>query len=247
MARAGLMLYTVRDDCARDLRGTLAAVAALGYEGVELFDLYGHDPSRVRQWLDELGLAAAGRHASLGALESNLPELAAELETLGSDRLALSWIEPPATGAAARACCDRIVGIAERARELGVRLGFHNHAGELRPLEGGGTFLDLLLEQRPELLWLELDLGWAWEAGVDPVELLERAGGRSPLLHVKDFRDRGSATFCVLGDGEVGYERVLPAAVEAGVEWLLVEQDETDGPALAAAERSLAYARRVLA
>jgi sugar phosphate isomerase/epimerase len=240
------MLYTVREDCVRDLAGTLRAVAALGYEGVELFDLYGNEPARVRAWLDEVGLVAVGRHAGLDALESRLPALASELETLRTERLVLSWIEPPVTRAAAEAARDRILGVATRASEVGLDLGFHNHAGELRPLDGGGTFLDLLLAERAEHLWLELDLGWAWEADVDPIELLERARGRSPLVHVKDFRDRGSATFCPVGDGEVGYERVLPAAVAAGVEWLLVEQDQTDGPALAAAERSLAYVRRVL-
>jgi len=76
--------------------------------------------------------------------------------------------------------------------------------------------------------------------------MLERGSGRSPLIHVKDFRDRGTATYCPVGDGDVGYERVLPAAVRNGVEWLLVEQDEVDGPPLAAIERSLTYVRRVL-
>jgi sugar phosphate isomerase/epimerase len=42
-----------------------------------------------------------------------------------------------------------------------------------------------------------------------------------------------------VGDGGVDYDRVAPAAVEAGVEWLLVEQDETEGPSLEAARRSL--------
>ena len=240
------MLYTVRDECARDLEGTLRAVAALGYEGVELFSLHGHEPGAVRRWLDELGLPVAGRHASLDALESGLPTLAGELRVFGCDRIALSWIDPPATREEALTARDRIGGVAERARELGLRLGFHNHWGELAALDGGGTLLDLLLELPAELLWFELDLGWAWEAGADPVELLERARGRSPLVHVKDFRDRGTATFCAVGDGEVGYDRVLPAAVGAGVEWLLVEQDETDGPSLAAAERSLGYVRRAL-
>ena len=49
-------------------------------------------------------------------------------------------------------------------------------------------------------------------------------------MHVKDFASREPGSFAPVGDGEVGYERVVPAAVEAGVEWLLVEQDETDGP-----------------
>src|SRR5262249_45323208 len=74
MARVGLMLYTVRDECARDFEGTLRAVAELGYEGVELFDLHGHDPAELRGWLDELGLPVCGRHASLEAIEARLPE-----------------------------------------------------------------------------------------------------------------------------------------------------------------------------
>ena len=55
---------------------------------------------------------------------------------------------------------------------------------------------------------------------------------------MKDFASRDRSAFCPVGDGVVGYERVLPAAVRAGVDWLIVEQDETDGDALAAARRS---------
>ena len=240
------MLYTVRDDCARDLEGTLRAVAGVGYEGVELYSLHGHEPGVVRRWLGELGLAVAGRHASLEALENGLPELAGDLRVLSCDRIVLSWIDPPGTLGDARAAADRIAGVARRAAELGLRLGFHNHAGELASIEGDGTFLELLLEQPADLLWLELDLGWAWEAGADPVVWLERAHGRSPLVHVKDFRGRGTATHCPVGDGEVGYDRVLPAAVETGVEWLLVEQDEIDGPPFEAVARSLAAVRRAV-
>jgi hypothetical protein len=40
---------------------------------------------------------------------------------------------------------------------------------------------------------------------------------------------------------------VIPAAIAAGAEWLLVEQDETDGDPFAACERSLAAVRRATA
>jgi sugar phosphate isomerase/epimerase len=65
-------------------------------------------------------------------------------------------------------------------------------------------------------------------------------------VHVKDFASREGREFRPVGDGAVGYERILPAALEADVDWLLVEQDETDGPALAAAERSLAAVRGIV-
>jgi sugar phosphate isomerase/epimerase len=246
MARLGLMLYTVRGECAEDLEGTLRAVAAMGYEGVELFDLHGHDPDQVRGWLDEAGLAVCGRHAGLDAVETRLPELREELTTLGSSRLVVPWIEPPRSAAQAGEAVDRLRRAAEWATVAGVELGFHNHDVELRRVDGEPSVLERLLELEPRMLFFELDLGWAWFAGEDPVAVLERVRDRCPLVHVKDFRTRGERSFCPVGEGAVGYERVAPAAVEAGVEWLLVEQDETDGPALDAVRRSLDALRTML-
>jgi sugar phosphate isomerase/epimerase len=246
VSRVGLMLYSLREEAARGLESVLRRVGELGYDGVEIFDLHGHEPELVRSWLDDYGLVAAGRHAGLGALEERLPALAAELEVLGTDRIALSWIDAPESTAAARAVVARIAAIAARAQELGLKLGFHNHWGELAPLDDGVTTLDLLCALPPELLWLELDLGWAWEAGADPVELLGRLAGRCPLVHAKDLRSRGSREFCAVGDGGVGYDRVLPAAVAAGAEWLIVEQDEIDGAPFDAVARSLAFVQRTI-
>ena len=246
MTQVGLMLYTVRDECARDLEGVLRSVAEIGYDGVELFDLHGHDASQVRHWLDGFGLVAAGRHAGLNALETQLPALAEELRTLGTNRIALSWIDPPETSDDARAIVARIADIARRAGDRGLRFGFHNHWGELAELDDADTLLDKLRALPAELLWLELDLGWVWEAGTDPVAELVRTAGRCPLVHVKDFRARGSRIDCPVGDGEVGYEQVLPVAVRSGAEWLVVEQDNPDAPALAAVERSFAAVQRML-
>jgi sugar phosphate isomerase/epimerase len=235
MTRVGLMLYTVREDCDRDLEGTLGEVAAIGYEGVELFGLHGHTPEQVRRMLDTLGLAACGRHIPLGALDGGLPALADEARTLGHGRVIVGWVEPPSTPEAARALAERIGAGAALAATLGLELGFHNHDAEVRDLGDGSTVLDALLAQP---LFLEVDLGWAWWAGVDPVHVLDSARGRVPLVHVKDFRVRGERAFCPVGDGSVDFERIVPAAVAQGVEWLLVEQDEAAGSALDAARRS---------
>lgn len=66
MSRIALQLYTVRDLCAEDLAGALASTAALGFEGVELHDLYGHPADAVRRLLDETGLVACFLELDLG-------------------------------------------------------------------------------------------------------------------------------------------------------------------------------------
>jgi sugar phosphate isomerase/epimerase len=239
-ARLGLALYTLRDECARDPEGTLRAVAEMGYEGVELYDLFGRDPRTVRALLAELGLEVCGRHAGLEAIENGLDELSVELRELGSDRLVLAWIPPPGSSGEAERVVERINEAAERVRAAGLRLGFHNHDGELRVLDDGRTVLDRLLELDQELLFLEIDLGWAWFAGVDPVDLVARMAQRAPLVHVKDLVGASEPRFVPVGDGDVGYADILPAIQELGVEWLLVEQDETDGAGLDAVRRSYA-------
>jgi sugar phosphate isomerase/epimerase len=246
MARVGLMLYTIRDECDRDLEGTLQTVARLGYEGVEFDGLHGHPAARVRGWLDELGLVAVGRHADFGTLHGDLPRLAEELRSLDADRIVLSWIDPPRSRLDGWRKARRVATVARQAREAGLRLGFHNHGGELTPLRGGRTFLDLLRRLPEDLLWLELDLGWVWHAGLDPVAELQRTRGRCPLVHVKDFASRDGRDDVPVGDGAVGYERVVPAAVDAGVEWLLVEEDEVESPPFEAVERSLRAVQSML-
>jgi sugar phosphate isomerase/epimerase len=240
VTRVALQLWTIRRQCERDLRGTLRELGSLGYDGVELFDLLGHDASTVRGWLDEAGLVACGRHVRLG---SDALDVAAEVAVLGTQRAAIAWIEPEQL-ADPDAAAARIRAAAESARDAGIALGFHNHWSELEPLDGGGTFLDRLRELPADLLWLELDLGWAWIAGADPAAELAATAGRCPLVHLKDYADRESRDDVPVGDGVVGYEGLVPAALAAGAEWLVVEEDEVGDDPFDAVERSLHAVRR---
>jgi sugar phosphate isomerase/epimerase len=237
----GLQLYTLREQCDLDLEQTLRRVGSLGYDGVELFQLHGFDPEQVRMWLDEAGLVAVGRHAPLDVLQHNMPLLGAELAILGTNRIVLPWIEPSGDSV------DQIKAVARAAQNAGLRLGFHNHWLELAPFENDRTFLDLLRDLPEELLWFELDLGWIWHAGVDPVFEIRKTSGRCPLVHVKDFRDREGTDDVPVGDGAVGYDRVLPAALRGGVEWLIVEEDDVAEPVFEQVERSLRAVRQVVA
>jgi sugar phosphate isomerase/epimerase len=212
--KIGLQLYTVRDEVERDLEGTLRTIAALGYEGVELF-------GGVRA-ADVDGLEVIGRHVTLDA----------DVDALDCDRVTLAWIDPISSVQERDAAVERIVELGERVRAAGHTFGFHNHWSEVPALEDGASLLDRL----PAWIDLELDLGWAWFTGADPLELLGRFRGRTPLVHLKDLRNRTTPEFCAVGDGGVGYAELVPHAAEYGIEWLIVEQDE--GANESALERS---------
>lgn len=233
--RIGLQLYTVRDAFERDREGTLRTVAAIGYDGVELYGDLG-DVASLRRLLDELGLAVAGRHISFDA---DADALAAEMEALACKRVALAWIDPVETLEQRDATVARIVALGERVRAAGLQFGFHNHWTEAPAFEDGRSLLQCL----PDWTWLELDLGWLWWSGVSPVATLEWARGRTPLVHCKDLRSRDSREFVPVGDGGVGYATIAPRAAALGVEWLIAEQDELDRALPEALERSLAMLR----
>ena len=63
--KIGVQLYSVRDDCAKDLPGTLKALAKIGFTGVEFAGYYGHTPAELKKMLDDNGLKCYGTHVSM--------------------------------------------------------------------------------------------------------------------------------------------------------------------------------------
>ena len=81
-----LQLYSIREDCARDLPGALKAVAGMGYEGVEFAGYHDRAAGELRQMCDDLGLKIVGTHIGLDTLLGDALE-----ETVPGSRLAGSF------------------------------------------------------------------------------------------------------------------------------------------------------------
>ena len=141
---------------------------------------------------------------------------------------------------------ENIAKISEKCREAGMVLLYHNHNFEFEKTPEGGYQLDALYETIPaEKLQTELDLCWVKVGGADPVTYLKKYSGRCPLVHVKDFiRKDGEVVLVAVGDGEVGADAVVPAAVESGAKWLVIEQDtHTFGSPMENMEKSLKHVK----
>ena len=236
--RLAIQLYTLREI---DALAALPTLAAQGYEAVELY-ARPDDVDDLRRRLDEAGLEVCGWHVGLDRFDDAFDGVVEQARVLNVPRLVVPWAERPADRAGAEALAERLAALRERVAAAGLPLGYHNHGHELEPLPDGTVTLDVLAEV--DGLELELDLGWLWVAGEDPVGRLEKHSGRVPLVHAKDFAD--ADTSAPVGDGEVGYDRIVPAARAAGVEWLIVEQEEHAGDPLDSTARSAEALRGLL-
>src|SRR5215510_11209866 len=91
----GLELYSVRDELAKDLMGTVRAVAKLGYEVVEFYSPYyqwtPEYAKEVRKLLDDLGIRCLSTHNGANALGAEGIGKAIELnQIIGSKSIVMA-------------------------------------------------------------------------------------------------------------------------------------------------------------
>ena len=84
-----LQLWSIKDEVKRDFAATVAAVAEMGYSGVELAGYGNLDVKGAKAALDAAGLKLAGMHVGLDALKTNLTNVIGEaLEDCAPRRVA---------------------------------------------------------------------------------------------------------------------------------------------------------------
>ena len=231
--KVGVQLYTVRDRMRNDVAPTLQAVSSVGYREVETagfndFKIFGLAPQEFRAAMDRSGLVSPAGHYPLSALRENLDATLATARALGQQWVVVPSIsESERTLSGFRRVAQDLNRFGAAAREQGLRVAYHNHDFEFKPLEGGRTGYDILLaETDPALVDMELDLFWTVKAGHDPVTLFNRHPGRFPLWHVKDMADQqGAQRMVSVGEGEIDFGRIFASAQQAGLKHFFVEHD----------------------
>lgn len=137
-------------------------------------------------------------------------------------------------------------------KENGIQLLYHNHDFEFQKI-GDEFILDKLYSTIPgEFLQPEFDVCWVHYAGNEPASYISQYNGRIKVLHLKDFActklgggpvygligadggEEKSATkedngfeFRPVGSGIQDFPKILEAAEKAGVEYVIVEEDQS--------------------
>ena len=245
-----LQLYSLRDDVKEDFDKTIAAVAEMGYTGVEAAGyadgkFYGRTPAEYRAALEEVGLVSLSSHAGHNLAENPAEtdwdavwqwwdEAIAAHKEAGMQYIVTAWMPTPATLADLQIYCDYYNQIGEKCNAAGIRYGYHNHAFEFEEIEGELMYDYLLQNTDPEKVFFQMDVYWTVMGGKSPVEYFQNYPGRFELLHIKDDKELGES-------GMVGFDAIFKHAETAGSKDFVVEVEKYNFTPLESVKKSFDY------
>ena len=239
----------------------LADVRAIGFEGVEFAGYYGFKPSELKKMLADNGLKVCGTHVSndqygfdvkKGTFNPDVLKKTCAFETGYGNTLIIcpggGNIPPGAswsTGRGGEPCkpskeidefTKKLVELYNKAavvaKEMGCKIGLHNHTWEHAiKMTDGTSFWDYFFTNTCNDVCMEQDVGWSTCAGVDCCEQYVKYPFRSPTLHAKENgMGKNVKTFdAILGQPgkpdatPVPWDRLFVASDKNKVEWYVVE------------------------
>lgn len=224
--QVGVQLYSVRDLCGKDLVGTLKAIKAMGYAGVEFAGYHGKSAKELKQILGDNGLVACGTHTGLDSiLPANIAGTIAFNQEIGNKYLMVpgmkadteqDWLDRAKEFSAA----------AVTAKAAGMYVGYHNHQHEFKDKFNGKSKWEIFFSNASPDVCSQMDVGHVVSAGEDPVAWMKKFPKRSRTLHAKETYPGPG----ILGQPEAGKPGVkwddVFATAEADVtEWYIVESE----------------------
>ncbi|QGV77668.1 sugar phosphate isomerase/epimerase family protein [Streptomyces ficellus] len=244
--RLGIQLYSLRDKVSTlGFAKVFAELRRYGYDEVEYagYTQGSAGPltlAQLRRLTRDHGLRAIGSHVGYYSSDpkaytfaQNLTQVLDDAQALGLKHIGTAsgpW-RYGATVDGWKRCAEEFNHYGAEAKKRGMKFYQHNHAEEFsfatdRP---GVRLYDVLLaETDPELVYLEMDIYWAYAgrfrfgrrpdgtpAPFDPLDYVLRQPDRYPLFHVKDGERDDSATdgyrMVDVGDGDIDYRRFMSA------------------------------------
>ncbi|MGY3205294.1 sugar phosphate isomerase/epimerase family protein [Streptomyces sp. TE5632] len=273
--RLGIQLYSLRDKVSTLGFGPVfAELEKYGYDEVEFagYTQGSAGPITLKQ-LKRLahshGLNPIGSHVGYYSSDPNAYTFAQNLEKVLDDAQALGLkhigtasgpFRYGSTVDAWKRAAEEFNTYGAAAKKRGMKFYQHNHSEEFSFASDNPKvrLYDVLLaETDPDLVYLEMDIYWAYvgqfrfserpdgrPAPFEPLDYVLRQPDRFPLFHVKDgVSDPGvehGYRMVDVGDGDIDYRRFLSAVTRLRGERLAHHwQAEHDNP-----QESFAFARR---
>jgi len=245
----GTQLWCVRKQLATDIPGTLTALSAIGYEGVELENAFGRPGAEWRKHLDAAKLKACGFHHTLSELQGD--KLAATIEfnqAIGNRNLIIRSLAPEVYKSAdlLKQTADAVNEAAVKVRPHKLRVGYHNHSADFNRIDGE-YWWNLFADRTTKDVILQLDTGNASVlTSVSLVDLIRRNAGRTVTMHVKPFSKANPNAY--LGADELDWPGIMTAVESVGgLEWYIIEYEREGVPPLESLKANLGAFKKLRA
>ncbi len=229
----GLQLYTLRDVIMNDVKGTLKAIADMGYTEVETYgyadgSLFGMKAAEFSKYLKDLGVKVTSGHYGIDLATGSTWEKACEdAKLMGQEYVIVPWMDAKYYSSLdeLKITCNSLNKAGEVAKKYGLRFGYHNHAFEFTEV-GGKLVFDAMLEMLdPKFVTMEMDLFWVVNAGKDPAKYFSKYPGRFELWHVKDMDKTNREHNADVGTGSIDFKALFAKAKQSGMKHFFMEQE----------------------
>ncbi|WP_194528485.1 sugar phosphate isomerase/epimerase family protein [Zobellia roscoffensis] len=224
----GVQLYTFRDEMAKDAKGTLEQIASIGIKKIESARskeglYYGLSPKEMKETCDSLDMKLCSGHV---ALDKNFDDTMRQAVESGQEYVICSSL--PSKGQNIenyKKVADAFNEAGKACKKLGLKFGYHNHEYEFES-DKGEVLYDVLMDNTdPDLVYMELDLGWVVVAEKDPLHYFKKYPKRFPLWHLKDM-DMNEKISTEFGKGGLDIATMMANKSASGVEHIFIEQEE---------------------
>ncbi|SER32734.1 sugar phosphate isomerase/epimerase family protein [Pedobacter rhizosphaerae] len=245
ISKVGIGLFTLREQLTADVKATITKLADIGYNQVETYygypgkyevkGFWGLDTRDFKSLLRDHNLSSPSGHYNTTDFLSTGDDkvIKSHIETaaeLGQEYFVIPALPTPIRTAGTLDDYKKMAAsfntAAEWCQKSNLKLAYHNHNFEFKDQGNGATGFQILLQETdPKLVGFELDIFWAVNAGLSPVDMFKKNPGRYKMFHVKDMDKQDKSVFTEVGSGQIDFKTIFSAVETAGVDYIFAEQD----------------------
>jgi len=233
----GFQVWTIKDSLIKDFPSTLKKMAALGYQSMEMCSPPGYEDSgfgplmklkakEMKQIINDAGLICPSSHYNADEFREHLDERITFALESGQTQMILSsfGLSQKATLDDWLKAADELNKMGVRAKNAGIQMGFHNHNGEFRQINGTLIYDALMKQFDPEYVKMQFQVA-VISIGYKASDYFRKYPGRFISAHLADWSETRK-TSVPLGQGIVDWKEFFASVKKSGVKNIFVEMDE---------------------
>ena len=232
--KVGVQTFTVRRAQKKSIRDAYLPLIEMGIKSFEVarIDFTEKNALEIKSLIDEYGIEVSAIQVKPKYVFGDAESIVRFCKITGCNRVVISMLP--------FGCIlggeERFYSFIEKLDKQfdiyageGITLGYHHHNWEYITLKNGKTRMAELLSRTEKIKFVH-DTYWTARSGIDPVRQIEEFGDRLLGVHLRDLALKKRLLDVIphdaaLGGGVLDFEKIIPAAIGAGCEYLVIEQN----------------------